>query len=313
MDRRPTVAYGPFVGRATAGSPQGALSMREPSISGGAVPTVTLNDGNVIPQLGFGVFQIPPEQTASATSTALAVGYRHIDTAEMYRNERGVGEAIARSGLDRSEVFVTSKLNNGFHRPDDARAAFDETLEQLGFEYVDLFLIHWPLPTLYGGDFVSTWKVLIEFQQQGRARSIGVSNFQPAHLDRLAAETDTVPAVNQIEVHPYLTQEKVRAYGAEHGIATEAWSPIAQGKVLDDPVLHDIAGSVNRTTAQVTLRWHVQRGDIVFPKSVSPARMQENFELFDFELDDAAMDAITALNRDERTGPDPDTFDYVPG
>ncbi len=276
------------------------------------VPALELNDGHSIPQLGFGVFQIPPEDTAAATTTALEIGYRHIDTAEMYRNEHGVGEAVARSGLDRSEVFVTSKLNNPFHRPDDARKAFDTTLSALGLEYVDLFLIHWPLPTLFGGDFVSTWLTLIEFKQDGRARSIGVSNFQAHHIDRLLAETDVVPAVNQIEIHPYLTQDPLRRYDTEHGIATEAWSPIAQGKVLDDPVIGSVAEKVSRTPAQVVLRWHIQRGDIVFPKSVTPSRVRENFELFDFELDEADMAAITGLNRDERTGPDPDTFDYVP-
>jgi len=277
------------------------------------VPRITLNDGNDIPQLGFGVFQIPPDRTMEATSRALAIGYRHIDTAEMYGNEREVGEAVAHSGLSREDVFVTSKLNNGFHRPDDARAAFARTLEALDTGYVDLFLIHWPLPTLYDGDYVSTWRVLGEFAADGRARSIGVSNFQAAHLERLAEETDVVPAVNQIEVHPYLTQDPLRAYDQEHGIATEAWSPIAQGKVLDDPVVTAVAASVGRTPAQVVLRWHIQRGDIVFPKSVTPSRMEENFALFDFALDDDAMSRLDGLNRDERTGPDPDTFDYVPG
>lgn len=277
------------------------------------VPDITLNDGNTIPQLGFGVFQIPPDRTVEAVTRALGIGYRHIDTAEMYGNEREVGTAIAHSGLERQEVFVTSKLNNGFHRPDDARAAFARTLEALGGGYVDLFLIHWPLPTLYDGDFVSTWRVLGEFQADGRARSIGVSNFQAAHLDRLAEETDVVPAVNQIEIHPYLTQQALRSYDREHGIATEAWSPIAQGKVLDDPVVTSLAEAVGRTPAQVVLRWHVQRGDIVFPKSVTPSRMEENFALFDFTLDEDAMARIDALDRDERTGPDPDTFDYVPG
>ena len=286
--------------------------MDQTATGAGAVPDLTLNDGHTIPQLGFGVFQIPPAETAAATALALQVGYRHIDTAEMYGNEREVGEAVARFGLDRSEVFVTSKLNNGFHQPDAARRAFDGTLKALGSDYVDLFLIHWPLPTLYGGDFVSTWRTLVEFQRDGRARSIGVSNFQPHHLDRLRDETDVVPSVNQIEVHPYLAQEEVRRYDTFHGIATEAWSPIAQGLVLDDPVIGSVAAAVGRTPAQVVLRWHIQRGDIVFPKSVTPARVRENFELFDFELDDAAMAAITGLNRDERTGPDPDVFDYVP-
>jgi 2,5-diketo-D-gluconate reductase A len=279
-----------------------------------AVPNITLNDGNAIPQLGFGVFQIEPRDTAKAVSEALEVGYRHIDTAEMYGNEKEVGEAMRASGLDRGDVFVTSKLNNGAHEPHDAREAFDTTLSELGFDYVDLFLIHWPLPTLYDGDFVSTWRTLEEFHRDGRARSIGVSNWQIEHLERLAAETDIVPAVNQIEVHPYLTNNAVREYGREHQIATEAWSPIAQGQVLDDPTITEIAYKVGKTPAQVVLRWHVQRGDIVFPKSVTPSRMKENLELFDFEIEPADMDAITALDRGEdgRTGPHPDTFAYIP-
>ena len=278
------------------------------------VPAVGLNDGNRIPQLGFGVFQIDPDETAAAVKAALDVGYRHIDTAEMYGNEKEVGQGVRDAGLDRAEVFITSKLNNGFHKPDDARRAFDSTLSALGSDFVDLFLIHWPLPTLYGGDFVSTWHVLEEFARDGRARSIGVSNFQPPHLDRLAKESDTVPAVNQIEVHPYFTNESVRSYGTEHGIVTEAWSPIAKGRVLSDPVIERIADAVGRSTAQVALRWHIQRGDIVFPKSVKRDRMMSNFELFDFELDSHAMDAISALDRGEsgRTGPNPDTFDHIP-
>jgi 2,5-diketo-D-gluconate reductase A len=279
------------------------------------VPNITLNDGNTIPQLGFGVYQIEPENTAKAVSEALRIGYRHIDTAEMYGNEREVGEAVRDSGLDRGDVFVTSKLSNAFHEPDDARRAFDETLSELGFDYLDLFLIHWPLPAVYNGDYVSTWKALEEFKGDGRARSIGVSNFQVEHLERLAAETGTVPAVNQIEVHPYLTNEAVRGYGREHGIATEAWSPIAQGAVLDDPTIAQVAEKVGKTPAQVVLRWHIERGDIVFPKSVTPSRMKENFALFDFELEPADVEAISALDRGEdgRTGPHPDTFAYVPG
>lgn len=278
------------------------------------VPTIELNDGVGIPQLGFGVFQIKPDETAAAVKTALDIGYRHIDTAEMYGNEKEVAQGIRDAGLDRGDVFVTSKLNNGFHKPDDARRAFDETLKNLDSDYVDLFLIHWPLPTLYDGDFVSTWKVFEEFARDGRARSIGVSNFQVAHLDRLANETDTVPSVNQIEVHPYFGNDEVRAYGREHGIATEAWAPIAQGRVLDDPVINRVAEARGKTAAQVVLRWHIQRGDIVFPKSVTPERVKANFELFDFELDDSDMDAISALNKGEsgRNGPNPDTFDYVP-
>ena len=280
----------------------------------GAVRGITLNDGNTIPQLGFGVFLIEPNDTSEAVEEALEIGYLHIDTAEMYGNEKEVGEAIRASGLDRGEVFVTSKLSNAFHEPDDARRAFEGTLSELGFDYVDLFLIHWPLPTLYDGDFVSTWKSLEEFHSDGRARSIGVSNFQIEHLEQLAAETDTVPAVNQIEVHPYLTNDAVRSYGREHGIATEAWSPIARGAVLDDSTITEIAEKVGKTPAQVVLRWHIQRSDIVFPKSVTPSRMKENFEIFDFELASEDMEAITALDRSEdgRVGPHPDKFDMVP-
>jgi 2,5-diketo-D-gluconate reductase A len=278
------------------------------------VPNLPLNSGQTIPQLGFGVFQIDPAETAEAVGRALEVGYRHIDTAEMYRNEKGVGEAVRASGLDRGEVFITSKLSNAAHRPDDARRAFDNTLEALGLDYVDLFLVHWPLPMLYDGDFVSTWKTMEEFYRDGRSRSIGVSNFQVPHLRQLAQETEVVPAVNQIEVHPYFGNEEVRAYGAEHSILTEAWSPIAQGGVLKDPTITQIAERVGKTAAQVTLRWHIERGDIIFPKSTTPPRVQENFELFDFELTDDDMTAITALDKgaEGRIGGHPDTMDYVP-
>lgn len=278
------------------------------------VPDLVLNDGNRIPQFGFGVFQIPPADTASAVRTALEAGYRHIDTAEMYQNEKGVGQGVRDAGVDRGKVFITSKLNNGFHKPDDARRAFDTTIEALGFDYVDLFLIHWPLPTLYDGDFVSTWQTLEEFKSDGRARSIGVSNFQVHHLERLARDTETVPAVNQIEVHPYFTNDAVRAYGIEHTILTEAWSPIAQGDVLDDPVVGQIAQKVAKTPAQVVLRWHIERGDIVFPKSSTPQRIKENIDIFDFELSDDQIDELTGLDKGEagRRGPDPDTFDWIP-
>jgi len=240
-----------------------------------------------------GFQQQRPFARSAAVRSALEVGYRHIDTAEMYGNEKEVGQGIRDAGLERGAVFVTSKLNNGYHRPDDARRAFDATLSALGSDYVDLFLIHWPLPTLYHGDFVSTWNVLEEFAKDGRARSIGVSNFQVAHLDRLADGSQTVPAVNQIEVHPYFGNEQVRSYDHTHRIATEAWSPIAQGKVLDDPVITRIADVHGKTPAQVVLRWHIQRGDIVFPKSVTPERIRANFELFDFEVDDTDMEAIS--------------------
>jgi 2,5-diketo-D-gluconate reductase A len=245
-----------------------------------------LNNGNAIPQFGFGVFQVRPQDTVEAVAVALEAGYRHIDTAEMYRNEKQVGDAIAKSGLDRADVFVTSKLSNDAHRPDDARKAFDESLAALGSDYVDLFLIHWPLPTRYGGE----------------------SNFQPHHLRRLHEETRIRPAVNQIELHPFLTQEDVVAFCAEHQIAVESWSPIAQGRVLDDPEIVSIASRVGKTPAQVVLRWHIERGFIVFPKSVTPARIRENIDIFDFELSGEDVEAISALNRNERTGPDPDAF-----
>jgi 2,5-diketo-D-gluconate reductase A len=274
------------------------------------VPTITLNNGVEIPQLGFGVYQIPPADTVKATLSALEVGYRHIDTAEMYGNEKQVGEAIRASGRDRGEVFVTSKLNNGFHAYDDALRAFDGTLRALGDDYVDLFLIHWPMPDV--GDYVETWRAMERILASGGARAIGVSNFQPHHLQRVLDETDIVPAVNQIEVHPYLTQDDARGFGAAHGIVTEAWSPIAQGKVLGDPVIVELTERLGRTPAQVTLRWHIQRGDVVFPKSVTRHRVEENFALFDFELGADDMDAINGLNRDERIGPDPDQFNWVP-
>ncbi len=275
------------------------------------VPTIALNNGVEIPQLGFGVFQVPPEDTKEATLTALEVGYRHIDTAQMYGNEKGVGEALAESGLAREDVFVTSKLNNGFHARADALEAFDQTLERLAVDKIDLFLIHWPLPGI-DIDFTETWEAFEEIYASGRARSIGVSNFQPKHVRRLVQETNVVPAVNQIEVHPYLTQDELRAVNAEHGIATEAWSPIAQGLVLDNPVITGIADEHGKTPAQVVLRWHVQRGDIIFPKSVTRARVEENFAIFDFELSESQIGFINALNKDERTGPNPDEFNYIP-
>ena len=273
-----------------------------------AIPDITLNNGQTIPQLGFGVFLVEPQETSAAVSRALQAGYRHIDTAEMYGNESEVGEAIARSGLDRSEVFVTSKLSNDAHEPDDARRAFDETLKALSVDYVDLFLIHWPLPTRYDGDYVSTWRVLEEFYREGRARSVGVSNFQPHHLRRLHAECEIPPAVDQIEVNPYLTQDELRGFCAEHQIAVEAWSPLARGDVLGDTAVSSIAQRTGKAPAQVVLRWHIQRGDIVFPKSVTPERIRENIDIFDFELSGADVEAITLLNRNERTGPDPDKF-----
>jgi 2,5-diketo-D-gluconate reductase A len=270
------------------------------------VPAVELNNGVRIPQFGFGVFQIPPEETAQAVRTALEAGYRHVDTAQMYRNEEGVGAGIAESGVAREDVFVTTKLANDAHGHDNAITALEGSLRRLGFEYVDLYLIHWPLP--HKDNYVRTWQGFEDILRAGKARAIGVSNFQPAHLDRLAEETSVVPAVNQIELHPALQQTELRGYHQEHGIATEAWSPLAQAEVLDDPVLTDLAEKHGRTAAQVVLRWHIQLGTIVFPKSSSPERIRQNIDVFGFELDDEDMMAIGKLDAGRRTGPDPDTF-----
>jgi len=270
------------------------------------VPAVELNNGVRIPQFGFGVFQIPPEETAQAVRTALEAGYRHLDTAQMYRNEEGVGAGVAESGIAREDVFVTTKLANDAHGHDNAITALEGSLQRLGFDYVDLYLIHWPLP--HKDNYVRTWRGFEDILRAGKARAIGVSNFQPAHLDRLAEKTGTVPAVNQIELHPALQQTELRAYHQEHGIATEAWSPLAQAEVLEDPVLADLAEKHDRTAAQVVLRWHLQLGNIVFPKSSSPDRIRENIDVFGFELDDEDMTAIGKLDDGRRTGPDPDTF-----
>lgn len=274
------------------------------------VPLIALNNGVEIPQLGFGTFQIPPAETKDATLLALKAGYRHIDTAELYRNELEVGEAVRESGLKREDVFVTSKLSNAFHDPDAAMTAFDNTLKTLDLDYLDLFLIHWPMPAV--GDYVDTWKAMEKMYAGGKVRAIGVSNFQPAHIRRILDSADIIPAVNQIESHPYLIQNDVRAYNFDNGIVTEAWAPLAKGKVIDDPIIGKIAKRLGKTTAQVTLRWHIQRGDIVFPKSVTPARMAENFDIFDFELTPNDLAAISALNRDERTGPDPEQNNRIP-
>jgi len=271
------------------------------------VPTLRLNDGREIPQLGFGVFQVPPAETEAAVTRALEVGYRHIDTAAAYRNEAGVARAIAAVGLDRSEVFITTKLFNDDHGREQAQRAFAASLERLETDYVDLYLIHWPVPS--EDRYVETWQALEEVHREGRARSIGVSNFNLEHLERLGSETETVPAVNQVELHPYLAQRELRAYQREHGIATEAWSPIGQGgDVLDDPAIGAIAESHGRSPAQVIIRWHLQSGNIVIPKSVTPDRIAENFRAFDFELSDAEMAQIDGLDRGERLGPDPATF-----
>ena len=256
------------------------------------------------------MFQIEPDEAVDAITHALDVGYRHIDTAQMYGNEAQVGEAIRKAEVDPDEVFVTSKLNNNKHSRDDALAGFDGTMDALGLDALDLFLVHWPLPDV--GDFVETWRAMEEIKASGRCRSIGVSNFQPRHLQRLFDETGTVPSVNQIEVHPYFAQDEVRAFNARHNIATEAWSPIAQGGVLDDETLNSVGEAHGKTAAQVALRWHLQRGDIIFPKSTTPSRVTENFEIFDFELTDDEMASVAKLDRGKRNGPDPDEFNWVP-
>lgn len=274
------------------------------------VPDITLNNGVTIPQLGFGMFKVPPDEAFDTARTAIEVGYRHLDTAQMYGNEAGVGAAVRESGLPREDFFVTSKLNNGYHDPDDALTAFEQTLATLDIGYLDLFLIHWPLPKV--GDFLDTWHAMETIYSSGKVRAIGVSNFEPDHLQRVLDGADVVPAVNQVEIHPYLIQQELRAFNEQHGIATEAWSPIARGKVLDDPAVRRVAEEVGQAPSQVVLRWHIQRGDIVFPKSSHRDRMVENFDIFGFSLDPDQMDAITALDRGERTGPHPDVFNWIP-
>ncbi|WP_017595686.1 aldo/keto reductase [Nocardiopsis potens] len=267
--------------------------------------SVTLNNGVEMPQLGFGVWQVPDDEAQSAVAEALRVGYRSIDTAKVYRNEAGTGRALRESGIAREELFVTTKVWNDDHGRDRALRAFDASLERLGLEYVDLYLIHWPVPEQDA--YVETWKALERIHAEGRAKAIGVSNFTEATLGRLLASADTVPAVNQIELHPRLAQEKMRALNAEHGIATEAWSPLGQGKgLLDEPVLAGIAAKHGRTAAQVVLRWHLQLGNVAIPKSVTPARIAENLDVFGFALDAEDMERIAALDSGARLGPDPD-------
>ncbi|GHC87402.1 oxidoreductase [Nocardiopsis terrae] len=271
------------------------------------VPGITLNNGVRIPQLGFGVWQVPDDAVVEAVSHALAAGYRSIDTAAAYGNEKGVGEALRRSELQREEVFVTTKLANPDQGYDSALRAFDASMERLGLDVLDLYLIHWPLPRrdLY----VPTWKAMERLYAEGRVRAIGVSNFQPSHLERVMEEGGIAPMVNQIELHPLLTQEELRAFDAEHNIATEAWSPLGRGEFLDHPLITELAEAHGRTPAQILLRWHVQLGNVVIPKSVTPERIRSNFEVFDFELPDEEVARISALNEDRRFGPDPDGFD----
>jgi 2,5-diketo-D-gluconate reductase A len=276
------------------------------STSTSNVPTVRLNDGEEIPQLGFGVFQVPPKDTAEAVTLALQAGYRHVDTAAAYRNEAGVGQAVHAAGLERDEVYITTKCSNDDHGYDQAKRALRASLEQLEMQHVDLYLIHWPVPA--HDKYVETWQAFIDLQKEGLTRSIGVSNFQSPHLERIIAETGVTPAVNQVELHPRFQQQGLRHEHAERGIATEAWSPLAQGRVLDDPVILEIAEAHGKTPAQAVIRWHIDIGNIVIPKSVTPARIEENFDVFDFQLTAAELKAIEELDAGERTGPDPDTF-----
>jgi len=271
-----------------------------------AIPSLTLHDGVEIPQLGFGVFQIPPEDTQEVVEQALDVGYRHIDTAGAYRNERGVGAAIEASGLARDELFVTTKLWNSEQGFDTTLAAFEASLARLDLDHVDLYLIHWPVPS--EDRYLDTWRAFERIHGEGRSRTIGVSNFRREDLERLETEAEIRPTVNQIELHPRHQQAELRAWHAEHRIVTEAWSPLAQGELLGDETIAAIAERHGKTPAQAILRWHLQLGNVVFPKSVTPARIRENLELFDFELNDAEMAEFERLDRGERIGPDPGTF-----
>lgn len=273
-----------------------------------SVPDITLYNGVRMPRLGFGVWQVGDDEAEVAVATALEAGYRSIDTAQAYGNESGVGRAIGKSGLPREELFVTTKLWNGEHDYDRALSAFDASLDRLGLDYLDLYLIHWPLPKS-GGRFVAAWRAMEKILKDGKTKAIGVSNFRPEDIDRLRDETDTVPVLNQIELHPYLTQQSLRAFHADRGIATEAWSPLGQGKgLLDDPLLRGLAEEYGRSPAQIILRWHLQSGNVVIPKSVTPSRIRENIDVFGFELSDEHVGQISGLDKNRRFGPDPSTF-----
>ena len=272
-----------------------------------AVSTVKLNDGSSIPQLGFGVWQVGNDEAVSAVSEALAVGYRHIDTAAIYGNEEGVGKAMAQSGIPRKEIYQTTKLWNSDQGYDSTQKAFDTSLKKLGTDYVDLYLIHWPLPTR--DLFMETWRAFIRLKEQGLVKSIGVSNFRINDLERVITESGVTPVLNQIELHPEFQQDELRIFHGKHHIATEAWSPLGQGKILDNPVLKDIAAVHGKTPAQIVLRWHIETGNIVIPKSVTPSRIRENFDIFDFKLNGTDHDQITKLDKvNGRIGPNPNTF-----
>lgn len=273
----------------------------------GQVPEVKLSGGVSIPQVGYGVFQIPPAETARAVAAALDSGYRSIDTAAAYGNEAGVGDAVRASGIPREDLFVTTKVWNSDHGYDSTLAAFDRSLRELRMDHVDLYLIHWPLP---GRDrYLETWRALEHLLAEGRVRAIGVSNFHVPHLQRLIDSADVVPAVNQIELHPYLPQTHLRTFHAENGIATEAWSPLAQGALLADKAITGLSSKYGKSPAQIVLRWHVQLGTVVIPKSVTPARMRENIDVFDFELAEDDLLVLAELDNGTRVGPDPDVFD----
>jgi 2,5-diketo-D-gluconate reductase A len=271
------------------------------------VPSLVMNNGLRIPQLGFGVFLVPPDETKQAVTEALEAGYRLIDTAQGYRNEEGVGAAIAESDVPRDELFITTKLTNSEQGYDTTLAAFDGSMDKLGIDVLDLFLIHWPQPMF--DQYVETWRAFEKLLADGRVRSIGVSNFEIPHLQRLLAETDVTPAVNQIELHPEFPQEDLREFDQQHGILTESWGPLGQGKgLLENPQIVEVAQRKDRTPAQVVLRWHVQLGCVVIPKSVNPDRIRENIDIFDFELDDADMAEISKVRTGERLGGDPNVF-----
>lgn len=278
-----------------------------------SVPTLTMSDGHQIPQLGFGTYKIVGAGAQAAIEQALELGYRHIDTAQMYRNEAAVGSAIAASGIPREQIFLTTKLNNDRHDPDSARRSLDGSLARLQTDYVDLFLIHWPMPKAYEGHYPDTWRVMQEFVADGRARSVGVSNFEVAHLQRLLDEVGVAPTVNQVEAHPLFPNDAIHTWMSNHGGIVEAWKPIVRGEILHDPQLVAAAERLEHTPAQLILRWHIERGDVVFPKSTHPERMRENMGIFDFSLDDDARTLLNSMDRGEagRTGAHPDEFNDV--